>query len=484
VAHLIVDSRASFIRNPVILAVRLINFLYFFACAALQLLRPDRPLTLSSKSSHISIEEKRLIRRNGSSQAMKSMSYMFPVLTEQSTPSTEALSTSRQTNGSLDQPHFNNSRGGKFTIGEKEVESGHKAAGKALEKPINQSQYRGAVAEDDQLMADEKTSLLEGNEIEKHGATTRLGRPSIFKRLAAGIVAVVKAIVTAILSPGVFMLESFRDEKRHFSLLLPLRKAGRAFRWPQKRRSPQAVTIPTRDPGQDRTTKEALRRRSSEPESEERPSLDTRPALSSRRSSRAQSNQDSPSRHTRSKSAPTTAETREPTTPRRSIRISVLNEDSLLQRRRERQKRNSVDADSKEHLSSNTPLTAKSVKSPTSPASLFGLTKYPRAPAPPRPLVPKRQPSYTFSNPPSSNGPRKTLIIDLDETLIHSMSKGGRMSTGHMVEVKLQTPVGVDGMNLGPQVPILYYVHKRPHCDEFLRKVSANHNLKFLFDEL
>ena len=24
---------------------------------------------------------------------------------------------------------------------------------------------------------------------------------------------------------------------------------------------------------------------------------------------------------------------------------------------------------------------------------------------------------------------------------------------------------------LGPQHPILYYVHKRPHCDEFLRKV-------------
>lgn len=53
------------------------------------------------------------------------------------------------------------------------------------------------------------------------------------------------------------------------------------------------------------------------------------------------------------------------------------------------------------------------------------------------------------------------------------MSKGGRMSTGHMVEVKLQNPVGVEGMALGPQVPILYYVHKRPHCDEFLRKVGG-----------
>lgn len=55
---------------------------------------------------------------------------------------------------------------------------------------------------------------------------------------------------------------------------------------------------------------------------------------------------------------------------------------------------------------------------------------------------------------------RKTLILDLDETLIHSLSKGGKMSNGHMVEVKLGTHA------------ILYYVHKRPYCDLFLEKVS------------
>jgi CTD nuclear envelope phosphatase 1 len=53
------------------------------------------------------------------------------------------------------------------------------------------------------------------------------------------------------------------------------------------------------------------------------------------------------------------------------------------------------------------------------------------------------------------------------------MAKGGRMSTGHMVEVKLSTLVGAGGgPTLGPQHPILYYVHKRPHCDDFLRRVS------------
>lgn len=58
------------------------------------------------------------------------------------------------------------------------------------------------------------------------------------------------------------------------------------------------------------------------------------------------------------------------------------------------------------------------------------------------------------------NMSRKTLILDLDETLIHSLSKGGKMSNGHMVEVKLGTHA------------ILYYVHKRPFCDTFLECVT------------
>jgi hypothetical protein len=55
------------------------------------------------------------------------------------------------------------------------------------------------------------------------------------------------------------------------------------------------------------------------------------------------------------------------------------------------------------------------------------------------------------------------------------MAKGGRMSTGHMVEVKLNTFIGVAGQaSVGPQHPILYYVHKRPHCDDFLRRVRPS----------
>ena len=55
---------------------------------------------------------------------------------------------------------------------------------------------------------------------------------------------------------------------------------------------------------------------------------------------------------------------------------------------------------------------------------------------------------------------KKTLILDLDETLIHSLSKGGTMSGAHMIEVKLGSHA------------ILYHVHKRPHCDHFLTTVA------------
>lgn len=119
--------------------------------------------------------------------------------------------------------------------------------------------------------------------------------------------------------------------------------------------------------------------------------------------------------------------------PRRSIRIRLYNEET-------QQKHKAT-------------TSALSIKSPTSPSPGLRLTKYPRSVGPPVPLL-SRRPSP------------KTLILDLDETLIHSLSKGGRMSSGHMVEVKLDR-----------QHAILYYVHKRPYCDEFLRKVRCSPNM-------
>lgn len=332
-----------------------------------------------------------------------------------------------------------------------------------------------AITKSDLVMADEETPLLHDAQSEKAGARTKLNRPHILRRLVKGVISAVRAVVSAMLTPGAFIVDCFYDEQGQFSSALPLKRISMVLRWSQSEPSPQPpIAFPASAEKTMDIQPRIAQRRSSEPESDQRQALASRPTLMERRSSRTKSDQDSPSRHTRSKSVPSsTAEVREPTTPKRSIRISVLNEDALLQRRLDRQKRDSVGSDTDTHLSPNARLVAKSIKSPTSPASSMGLTRYPRALAPPRPLVPKRQPSYTYTSAPSNSGSQKTLIIDLDETLIHSMSKGGRMSTGHMVEVKLQNPVGVEGASIGLQVPILYYVHKRPHCDEFLRKASG-----------
>ncbi|KAG9237534.1 NLI interacting factor-like phosphatase-domain-containing protein [Amylocarpus encephaloides] len=177
-------------------------------------------------------------------------------------------------------------------------------------------------------------------------------------------------------------------------------------------------------------------------------------------------------RHVRSKSLESTDEA---APARRSIRIKLHNEDNLRQRKHRRAQSTTTSTDGPQVPGEITPA---SIKSPTSPSSSLLMTKYPRAPAAPRPLIPERQPSYVLPDAPSGKMTQKTLILDLDETLIHSMAKGGRMSTGHMVEVKLNTVVGAgENATLGPQHPILYYVHKRPNCDDFLRKVCKWYNL-------
>ncbi len=91
---------------------------------------------------------------------------------------------------------------------------------------------------------------------------------------------------------------------------------------------------------------------------------------------------------------------------------------------------------------------ADSLKSPTSPKAPVSSSELWPEPkfAPPRPLL-------------AAHPAPKKLILDLDETLIHSHAKGSRLSTGHMVEVKFD------------QHAILYSVYKRPHCERFLRKV-------------
>ncbi|KAI6248387.1 Nuclear envelope morphology protein 1 [Erysiphe necator] len=126
-------------------------------------------------------------------------------------------------------------------------------------------------------------------------------------------------------------------------------------------------------------------------------------------------------------------------------------------------------------------ITASSLKSPVfpvSPTSASITNKYKNIQSPPQPLLSLSQPIYAIQNGQNCRVMQKTLILDLDETLIHSMAKGGRMSTGNMVEVKLQTVLMAgENTSLGLQHPILYWVNKRPHCDEFLRLVCKWYNL-------
>ncbi|KAJ2014255.1 Nuclear envelope morphology protein 1 [Coemansia sp. S85] len=60
---------------------------------------------------------------------------------------------------------------------------------------------------------------------------------------------------------------------------------------------------------------------------------------------------------------------------------------------------------------------------------------------------------------PARTSRKKILVLDLDETLIHS-SPQGSYRAHHRIEVVID------------KVACLYYVYKRPHVDYFLRRVS------------
>ncbi|KAL1919158.1 uncharacterized protein VTP21DRAFT_2540 [Calcarisporiella thermophila] len=66
----------------------------------------------------------------------------------------------------------------------------------------------------------------------------------------------------------------------------------------------------------------------------------------------------------------------------------------------------------------------------------------------------------SHTSPPTAYWRQKTLVLDLDETLIHSTSRGSFKADAHHVEVLVDNHA------------CLYYVYKRPHVDYFLRKVS------------
>ncbi|KAL9604087.1 MAG: hypothetical protein Q9179_001976 [Wetmoreana sp. 5 TL-2023] len=302
------------------------------------------------------------------------------------------------------------------------------------------------------------------------------------RRLVKALVQTIKFVLSTLTAPGFYVASSLYDDDGYFSPLRPVRTLGRVLSGRGGSKSTaQAVGLsasPIKDDRgassikstggshQTRGTKGKLKRigtigaqslaasgSDSDVEEDQRPIY-----LGAEDTAKLQMSSSSD----------------EATPMRRSIRIRLHNEDTARKRRVKRTQKGDSVSDASSVSKQEPPLTVATIKSPTSPASSLRMTKYPRAPAPPRPLIP---PQHLASRSSSSRTPRKILVIDLDETLIHSLAKGGRMSSGHMVEVKLNTTLGYGGTTLGPQHPILYYVHKRPHCDEFLRKVCKWYEL-------
>ena len=322
---------------------------------------------------------------------------------------------------------------------------------------------------------DEKTPLLSGSD----GAGFRDAPGSrvwsVPRRIGQAVIHGVKVVFTTITAPGRYVIACFYDDQGHFSAILPLKNFKNLLSRRRRKSTAQAVGLSLAPNGEEKL--QPQRRTFSKRSTSVDSNASSSTAASSDGEVEKEKNEGSPARHTRSRTAASQQSQGEEIAPhKKSIKIKLHNDEALRKRRaaKAQQKQQGASAD-------DVAAVASALKSPTSASSK--LTRYPRAPAPPRPLVPRRQPSYTLSYSPET--PKKTLIIDLDETLIHSMAKGGRMSTGHMVEVRLGGPVPTPTYTtsasqppvLGPGVPILYYVHERPGCHDFLRKVSKWYNL-------
>ena len=304
----------------------------------------------------------------------------------------------------------------------------------------------------------------------------------VAQRIAHALAGSLRWVLSKLTAPGVYVIACFYDNEGHFSPLLPLRNTRRKTAGQGRTGSTaHAVGLSGSSDPNDRLAAPDFEKRAirsnTQTASQRSRSIDTLSTSTSDSEGDRRGKGAARPRDIRQKGQ-SLSSAGDAVPARRSIRIKLNSEDSTRRRKTKKTPTGAIAADDAA-VATPEAITAANLKSPTSPASSLRLTKYPHAPAPPRPLIPRRQPSYTapVSQRSSATIAQKTLVIDLDETLIHSLAKGGHMSSGHMVEVKLSHPAAYNGLSLGSQHPILYYVHKRPHCDDFLRKVCKWYNL-------
>ena len=338
-------------------------------------------------------------------------------------------------------------------------------------------------------MSEKTPQLSEATEIE----TTSASSPRYTKlrlaaqRLVHALTESLKWVLSTLVSPGLYIVTGFYDEKGKFSPLLPARQLSRVL---PKHNGTKSTAYAVGLSGSPDPRDLAISSSSDHKSQRQKPLVKDVKFKPKGNSPHSPATSDSEAEvaeklvilDTPPESKPrlqTSSSSEDVPHTRRSVRIKLYNEDTTRRRKQKRGVGAAVRGAGVTSHSEPPTLTVASIKSPTSPASSTKLTKYPHASAPPRPLIPRRQPSYSAQSSLQAftRLTQKTLVIDLDETLIHSLAKGGRMSSGHMVEVKLNTTVGYGGATLGPQHPILYYVHKRPHCDDFLRKICKWYNL-------
>ena len=264
--------------------------------------------------------------------------------------------------------------------------------------------------------ADQKQALAQDSAAPTTAGTVIL---PITQRFFGALLETLKTILSIFASPAVFLGRRFYSRDGQFSLVEPLRSL----------RQDNSTTGNTRRSRRDGADSGSRPDRGPKRPSRGSPRLRDSLSSESLYSNTSESGTDRAlgepgmrSRHSRRKSSLATTDNDE-ATPRRSIRIKIQNESKQNHEQRRSKVRASRRSDGSSNTSSatgngNMDPVADSLKSPVSQAARK-LTRYPHAPTPPRPLVPRRQPSYIFGAPPPRT-PQKTLILDLDETLIHS----------------------------------------------------------------